>query len=351
VESKWNLENIQEIALKYKHKTNFKMNDNAAYIAARRLKILDKVSSHMIDLKKPANYWNNFEICRAEALKYNNMTDFRTKASACFENSEKNNWLSEITNHFIVKQKPKHYWNNFEICRIEALKYSNKIDLHNKASACYKSAYENNWLDIICSHMEIVGNYITRCIYVFEFNNNHAYIELTCNLNNRINQHLTNENNSSVFEYIKETNLIPVIKQLTDYISVNEAKNMEKYYIEEYRKNGWNILNKVEGGSIGGKYEYWTYKKCQDEISKYIYFNDFRKNSKDCYNAILRKKWLNELTNNLIRTIKPPNYWNNLELCIEEASKYKNRTELKTKRKGCYNALKRNSWFDKVKFK
>jgi len=49
----------------------------------------------------------------------------------------------------IVKHKSK--W-TLEICRLEALKYSNRAAFQKKSPA-YKAAYKYGWLDDICGHM------------------------------------------------------------------------------------------------------------------------------------------------------------------------------------------------------
>ena len=44
--------------------------------------------------------------------------------------------------------KPCGYWNSFENCEKEALKYKNRTEFHDKVNATYKVALKNNWLDI-----------------------------------------------------------------------------------------------------------------------------------------------------------------------------------------------------------
>jgi predicted GIY-YIG superfamily endonuclease len=99
--------------------------------------------------------------------------------------------------------------------------------------------------------MKIIGNLYKRCIYAAEFDNNFVYIGLTYSFNKRINEHLTDKK-SKVFKHIKETNIFPEFKKLTDYIDNLKAKEYEEYYLNNYKNNNWNILNVAKTGALGG---------------------------------------------------------------------------------------------------
>jgi hypothetical protein len=244
-----------------------------------------------------------------------------------------------------------------------------------------------------------------RCIYVYEFSDNYAYIGLTYNLDKRNIAHITNYNymkinedvkKSSVFEHITKTKLTPILKQLTDYIEVEEAIKMEEYYVEKYKSEGWNILNKIKTGSIGGDYKKWTYNELKNEALKYQHRSEFEKNNRkaysvalrwkilddicehmtilkrknkwtyekcketallyttladfmnnqeNCYKAIVRNNWYNELCSHLEKR-KPNGYWDIKENCKEEALKYKNRWEYQVKEVAAYRSALKNHWLD-----
>lgn len=86
-----------------------------------------------------------------------------------------------------------------------------------------------------------------RCIYSYEFEDHSVYIGLTCNLNNRKNRHCKD---GSVYEHKKTCSIYNIIV-LTDYINENEAKIKENFYVNKYKEEGWNILNKTGTGSLG----------------------------------------------------------------------------------------------------
>jgi len=190
--------------------------------------------------------------------------------------------------------KPRGYW-TFEQCKIEALKYTYKKDFEYYAKGGYLAAKRKNWLDEICVHMKKIGNYKKRCIYVFEFDDNHAYVGLTFNISDRKYRHTVSDKNSPVYKHIKETKSSYNLKQLTDYIEINNSIKKEKEWINQYDKDGWKMLNSVKGGSIGGNILIWTKKACHEEALKYNSRKEFDDNNKGAYLASCRNKWIDEI--------------------------------------------------------
>ena len=84
-------------------------------------------------------------------------------------------------------------------------------------------------------------------------------------------------------------------------LSLEEGLEKEDYYVNKYREEGWNILNKAKTGkksgslgSIGnGK---WNRKTCYEEAKKYKTRNEFQKRSNSAYNAARRNGWLDDYT-------------------------------------------------------
>ena len=69
----------------------------------------------------------------------------------------------------------KKIWTK-EKCKEEALKYDNRTSFRINSISAYRKSNDNNWLDEICSHMEIKGNRFNRAIYCFEFPYKSVYI-------------------------------------------------------------------------------------------------------------------------------------------------------------------------------
>ena len=342
----WSKEKCQEEALKYKNRNMFKNSCMSAYNKARKNGWLDEICSHMVYINKPSGYWNNKLLCQNEAMKYNTRFEFQKNSRSAYGSAKRNNWLNEICSHMIEVKKPSDYWTK-EKCHEEALKYKTRTEFYNNEPSAYKKAQENNFLDDICKHMIIVGDKYKRCIYSYEFSDNHVYVGLTYNTDDRHKRHIS-ENNSIVNIHMSKTGFEPIMNQLTDYIDVEEAVNMEEYYVNYYKKNGWVILNRIKTGSIGSNKKHkWTYEKCKEEALKYNNKRDFTKYGKGAYSYAYKRGWKDDICSHMIELKKPNGYWTK-ERCENEYLKYNNIKQFKQLSKGAYDSAKRNKWLDSL---
>ena len=142
--------------------------------------------------------------------------------------------------------------------------------------------------------MELCGNKYYRCIYAYEFEDNSVYVGLTFNLEKRNKQHLS-VLNSPVFLNIQKTKSIPILIQLTEYISIDDAKINELEFIKKYKIKGWTLLNKMKAGGTGGIRK-WNKQMCIEEAAKYTNKSDYIKNSKS-YKIAYLYEWTNEIYN------------------------------------------------------
>ena len=296
--------------------------------------------------RNPRNYWTK-EKCQKEALKFNSREEFRTQSKG-YNAAYINNWIDEICSHMNRIRKLAGYWNK-EKCQIESLKYNNKSDFQKFSSSAYNSSKKGEWLDEICLHMEKIGHEYKRCIYCFEFDDNCVYIGLTGNLNDRKYRHL-NDVDSSVYKHIKISNLKPKIKQLTDYIDKNLASFKEGEFVNEYKNNNWNILNKTKTGNLGGCKTKWTFDKCKDEALKYTTKSHFEIKSSGAFGRAKKEGWLDDICQHMLILRKPNGYWIK-EKCQEESLKYNNISQFQKHSSSAYNSSKRNGWLNELNYK
>lgn len=93
---------------------------------------------------------------------------------------------------------------------------------------------------------------------------------------------------------------------------------------------------------------YWNNKEnCIKESQKYNTITELKDNSVGCYSSILRNNWETECFPNFIKR-KPNGYWDNKELCIKEAKKYRNLKEFQMKCYSAYKWSKKNYWIDEI---
>lgn len=184
-------------------------------------------------IRKKFGYWS-IEKCKEEALKYTNRLEFQSNSPSAWSKCRKNNWMDDVCEHMIGFRKTKGYW-TFEKCKEEALKYNSRLEFKNNSSTAWEKCRMNNWMDDVCEHMKIIGNLYKRCIYSYEFSDNSVYVGLTNNLDKRNNEHINNKN--SVISKKISQNINYNFKQLTEYVNIEEASNLEKYYDKQKKIN------------------------------------------------------------------------------------------------------------------
>jgi hypothetical protein len=299
-------------------------------------------------MRKSANYWSK-DVCSKEALKYNTKNEFKHGSPSAYSKVIKNNWVDELCQHMKKVINPPNYW-VLDRCHIEALKYQNKGKFIENSSSAYYAARKNGWLNEICSHMVTNQPHKKRYVYAFEFIDNHVYIGLTCDMNKRSKVHLglINSADSAVLNYIKKTKINPTFKILVNTpIDESDAAINEIFFINEYKKNNWFLLNKIKGGGLGGNIFKWSIENLMKEALKYNTRSEFQKKSCGAYNAARRNNCLNEICSHMIEIVKPIYYWT-YENCKNEAIKYNKRNDFHLESSSAYDSAHRNNWLNEI---
>lgn len=89
---------------------------------------------------------------------------------------------------------------------------------------------------------------------------------------------------------------------------------------------------------------YWTKKRCIEDARRFKSRSDWNKISGSSYNVARRNNWLEECCKHIVPKRKPKGYWT-LERCIKEAKKYKTIKDWKNK-SNLYNTVRKNGWME-----
>jgi len=205
------------------------------------------------------------------------------------------------------KSKTKNKY-TYDDCKYEALKYNTKKDFYENNSGVYNAAHKNDWISSICSHMKKVGNKYNRCIYAYIFEQQKSvYVGLTYDINSRHNSHITTKN-STVYKYGKLNNIvIPNPIKLTEYLPINDAKIKEGEYLDYYKYDGYEILNKNKTGGVGSsKFDNINYTKdyCLTIAKPFNRICDFRIKYSPAFKVIKKEGWYNEVFEHIINKSK-----------------------------------------------
>lgn len=280
-------------ALKYNKRSDFRHQSYNEYDFARREGFLDEICSHMeiilnyyseediknelnkyetfveFIIKSPNHYsqarrknltylfdnirqrkiWSDDDLIN-EANKYSTVKQFYKNSPSVFCIAYRRGILEKITRN--LKKFNKIYWTE-EILAEKILECESRIEFKRKYPGGYIFAKKNNILDKYCNHMKVEINQYDypRIIYAYEFPDKSVYIGLTKNEKAR-KQHRRNYLKDSVTSYKIKTGLKPIYKRLTEFVPAIEAQKLEKLYIDKYKSENWNILNKTSAGALGG---------------------------------------------------------------------------------------------------
>ncbi len=142
-------------------------------------------------------------------------------------------------------------------------------------------------------------------VYVYEDTIGHAaYIGLTDNLKRRHREHVRNHKNgknSKVYVHFHSKGLdIPAPKVLESNVTAMDSRELEDFWLQKYRHDGWTIINVAKtgrtSGSIGGFVRIWTVEAIKQEAAKYTTKAEFEKANPSAYAAALQKKIMKELS-------------------------------------------------------
>lgn len=197
-------------------------------------------------------------------------------------------------------------------------------------------------------------------IYAYEFHEYKAcYVGRTKELKKRHKSHCVGKKHSdgkitydSVYSFSKEKNIPipePLIKE--ENLTAEESLIKEDFWVNEYKNNGWVILNKAKTGLKSGSLGHvkcWAYETCKEECKKYKTKSELKKYSVGCYEVCLKNGWIDEF---ILKKGKRPNgYWKIKENVINESKKYKTISDFINNSIGAYKSAKENGWINELNF-
>jgi hypothetical protein len=217
----------------------------------------------------------------------------------------------------VFDKHPKYTkWNKEDVIR-EAKKYKHRSHFMKGNNSAYNAAHRMNLKESF-EHMEPLGHVKSRLVYVYEFPDNHVYVGLTANKDKRHGEHMR-DGRGPVYKHMNKIGVEPRYRMVSDwYIDHTEAQELEKNTVDEYRQNGWVIMNVAPAGNLGGNLYKWNENNLKEVTLKYRTRYDMIKGDPNAYSVIIQKGWKHlfnhmEWEGNISHTIVE---------CMEEAKKY-----------------------------
>lgn len=344
-------EEVYEIARQYTCSSEFQKGNGSAYGKARAN---DWIKDYTwFEVKQHAPYTR--EQCYEIAKKYKTRVAFAKGDVGAYNAALNHGWLDDYT--WIRRQlKPSNYWTKERVLE-ESKKYKTRGEFHDKNGTAYGKARTKGWLDectwLKDERIDFSSDRID-CVYAYEFSDFHSvYVGRTLErrVKDRDKEHLfVCGDTVSLFAREKDVPL-PDMKILEEGLTIAEGVEKERLYIEQYREEGWYILNRAKAGSIGllAKNK-WSKKTCYQEALKHKTRASFAKNSGGAYEVARQHGWLDDYYW-FEEKQKRSRYWHDYENCYNAALKCKTTTDfikdygaayVWAKKQGC---LRDYTWF------
>ena len=327
-------------------------NSNLYNMASRNgwVKLLD-FQDRLTSMKEAGlkNRKYSLEYATEVARKYTTLYDFRKKETALYGWCSKNGHLDKFP--WLVSQAT-HYTE--EMIRDTISRYTDYTTFYKENNAMYVYMCKNKLLHLADSlerRVQFRDGYALDCIYAYEFTDaGYAYVGRTVDIVTRNREH-HNRKDDTVVRFAKENGLtIPEPKIICDNITVKEGQVMEDRIIEQYRSLGWNMINSVKGGSLGGLgyQKKWTLDRMMEVASNYEYLADLEADYPGLAQKIQKRKMMH-----LFPWLKlkhtTPGVWKNMseEEAYEYAKTCSSKKEFSIRFKALETWARQRGWTDK----
>lgn len=335
---------VYEIAKNYTCSSDFQKGNGSAYGKARQNGWIKDY--YWFEIKHRSSY--SYEECFEIAKRYKTRLKFAKGNVGAYQAALNHGWLDDYV-WFESPQNPYNYWTK-ERVREESKKYKSRGEFHDCCGTAYGKARINGWLDEFTwlkdDRIDFTNDKID-CVYAYEFKDYHSvYVGRTLmrRIQERDFEHIFTESDAVVL-FAREHGLpTPPMKILEDNLTLKEGTEKEGYYLELYRNDGWNILNRAKTGGIGLLFKNkWSKRTCYQEAKKYKTRGDFAKLSSGAYEVARSNGWLDSYI--WFEEMQKPNgYWDNYDNCYRAASECRNKTEFAKKYNRAYVIANKNGW-------
>ena len=140
----WTYKSCYAEASKYKKRSEYRKNSRTSYNVARDNGWLDDFTWLEVH-SKPHGYWT-YDRCHEEAKKYKTKRDFEKGSPGAYDAVITHKWMADFNYLYVNGRKPNGYWNNYENCYNEAMKYSSVSHFNKGSVGAYNGAKKHGWL-------------------------------------------------------------------------------------------------------------------------------------------------------------------------------------------------------------
>jgi hypothetical protein len=248
-------------------------------------------------------YGNRYDYsCIDNFISYKGITIFDNEKQTFFIQTPKNHLKGEGYTEYNIfewyKENNKLYDYYYNIAK----KYTDLYDLYLNHKKIFYNARKNGWIkDYIWLKNNNEKKIRNSFVYAYEFSDHSVYVGLTNSLLRRDRQHRERKYHSNgkpmydgVLDYSEKHNIvIPEVKILSKHLTKDESGDEEIKWIKMYKDNGWNLINKNNGGATGSgiiNKSRWTHETVIEEAKKYKNMEEMYKKNHSAYKYMERHK-------------------------------------------------------------
>lgn len=287
------------------------------------------------------------EKCFEAAKECTSKTDMKKKFCRAFHQAQKHGWIEQYTWFRTTQIK----WTR-EACYEAAKECANLTEFREKYVSAYDRSRECGWVEeytwLKNGRRDIHKKVYT--VYAYEDTvHKKVYVGLTNNIKRRIMEHKKKDYKHSfrtydrIREHFEKYSMeIPKPIILIDGINGIEAQEKEGYYVEEYCKNGWDVINISKTGkgcsSLGNVGAKWTYEECKKVSEKCKTRKELEKVYSGAMYAIRQNNWL--------ELLPPKKEFCTMakKECVEFCKSIKSMDDLKMIDEKIYSRIKNKKW-------
>ena len=240
-------EKLAAIAVKYDNLAEFVEKEYKTYAVMSKRGYVDELCAHM---KRGHRGSFSDEELSEIALRYETLQDFKKNDYSALVTIRSRGLFDKLCGHLEFGHARRR--SDEELAEI-ASHYDNVKEFLEKEKNIYTVISERGLLKKLCGHMKHAANLTKRKIYAFTFSDGYAYIGLTQDVERRYSEHMTGKRKKTpVHNHIRKTGATFEFAVLTDWLDVDVAGKIEDDYIKQYAAEGWKMMNRTGGGSLGG---------------------------------------------------------------------------------------------------
>lgn len=273
--------------------------------------------------------------------------------------SLKNGWLKDYTwflSYYEAQSKVQTKW-TYEKCYNEALKYQYLNDFQKYSASAYNRSRKQNWLKDFTWLKRLDSPYTSNMdnVYAYFFNTtNTVYIGRSIEPIRRNKYH---HKTGSVYNYATQNGFdIPEMVILESNLSLEDGLIYEDLYVEQYKNDGWNVINKgktgLKSGSLGAiSHTKWSYNKTFELAKQCHSIKELERLSSAAYKNAKANNWFKDYTwftktEDLFKRKHPDRVKWTYEACKNAALNCNGRGEFAKRFGYAYNLSWKSGWLD-----